>query len=240
MRFDADGSLDTTFSDDGIVQHNYGNVDDEGEDIELTPDGSILVAGMTVTVEYDYSALLMKFTPDGEVDGSFGDAGAVVEDLDDFDYASNLTLQDDGRIVMAGSSGDGPPNGFDLVVWKYMADGTPDISFGNNGFAQHVIPGYYTMIYAMEMQADGKVLIGGQARTTVNDNFFFIARLENDITSGDYARCVRTKRGLGGSQPRHGRLPGDLAVHGAYPGRYADRSARGGRSAGMFLPRPPV
>ena len=89
---------------------------------------------------------------------------------------------------MAGTSGDGPPNGFDLIVWKYLPDGTPDNTFGNSGSIQHVIPDHYTMIYAMEVQADGKILIGGQARTVVNDNYFFTARLENDLTNaiGDF------------------------------------------------------
>ena len=181
VRFNADGTLDESFSDDGIVKHNYGNVDDEADDLALTPDGSILVSGMTVTATYNYSALLMKFSPVGEVDASFGNAGAVVEDLDDYDYGWDVVLQADGRIIMAGTSGDGPPNGFDLAVWKYMPDGTPDNTFGNSGTVQHVIPDHYTMIYAMAVQADGKILIGGQARTTVNENYFFTARLENDL-----------------------------------------------------------
>ena len=185
VRFNADGTLDDSFSADGIVKHNHGNVDDAAYDLELTSDGSILVAGKTVTVTYNYSALLMKFTPAGEVDASFGDAGAVEEDLDDFDYAWEIALQAGGRIIMAGTSGDGPPNGFDLIVWKYMADGTPDMTFGNSGSIQHVIPNYSTMIYAMELQADGKILIGGQARVvSANNNSFFTARLENDLTSG--------------------------------------------------------
>ncbi len=184
VRFEADGTLDDTFSGDGIVRHNYGNVDDEADDLVITPDGSILVTGFTATATYNFSTLLMKFTSDGEVDASFGDAGAVEEDLDDYDYASNIALQADGRIITAGTSGDGPPNSFDLGVWKYMPDGTRDNTFGNNGFVQHVIPDHYVMIYALELQADGKILIGGQARTVVNDIYFFTARLENDLTSG--------------------------------------------------------
>ncbi len=184
VRFNADGSLDTTFSTDGIVKHNYGNVDDTGYDLKLTPDGSILVAGKTVTITYNYSALLMKFTPDGEVDATFGTAGAVEEDLDNFDYGWGVEVQTDGRIVMAGTSGVGPPNGFDLAVWKYNADGTPDPGFGTNGLAHFAIGDYYTMIYGLDLQADGKILIGGQARTANNENYFFTARLQNDIASG--------------------------------------------------------
>lgn len=184
VRFNADGTLDQNFGDAGVVKHNYNNIDDEGEDLALAPDGSILLAGVSVTQNYNYNALLTKFTPDGQLDSTFGTNGSVIEDLDDFDFASNVTLLEDGKIIIAGSSGVGPPNGFDLAVWKYLADGTPDITFGTNGLAQHQIPDHYTMINAMEVQADGKVLIGGQARTSINQNYFFLARLENDLFSG--------------------------------------------------------
>lgn len=183
VRFETDGTLDPTFGDAGIVKYNYGNVDDEGEDLKLLPDGSILVAGVTVTQSYNYSALLAKFTPTGQIDSTFGTNGAIKEDLANFDYAANLEAMSDGTIIMSGTSGVGPPNGFDLAVWKYNADGTRDNTFGSNGVVQHAIPSYYTMIYAMDVQADGKILIGGQARTTTNQNYFFMARLENDIMS---------------------------------------------------------
>ncbi len=184
VRFDADGSLDATFGDAGILTYNYGNVDDEGNDITLTPDGSFLVAGSTATQDYNYSALLAKFTPAGALDTSFGNAGTVEEDLAMFDFASNVAVLADGRIMMAGSSGVGPPSTFDLAVWKYMPDGTPDTGFGTDGFAQHVIGVYSTMIYAMGIQADGKILIGGQARTSTNQNYFYLGRLQNELTTG--------------------------------------------------------
>lgn len=73
-----------------------GNVDDEGEDLVLMPDGSILVCGVTVTQTYNYSALLAKFTPTGDLDSTFGTAGTVKEDLGMFDFASNVSLMSHG------------------------------------------------------------------------------------------------------------------------------------------------
>ena len=193
VRFDTNGVLDPTFGDAGIVKFNYGNVDDEGEDLVLMPDGSILVCGVTVTQTYNYSALLAKFTPTGDLDSTFGTAGTVKEDLGMFDFASNVSLMSDGTIIMAGSSGVGPPNGFDMAVWKYVADGSRDITFGTDGVAQHQLDGYYAMINAMEVQADGKILIGGQARTFTNQNYFFVARLENDVVSAVVERSELTE-----------------------------------------------
>ncbi len=183
-RFNADGTLDTSFGDEGVVKYNHGNVDDEASDLKLGPDGSIVVAGMTVTQTYDYSALLAKFTPDGVLDTNFGTAGAVEENLANFDYACNLALMPDGKIVMAGTSGEGPPGSFDQAIWKYLPDGLRDASFGDNGLSHVVIPGHSTMIYGMAVQADGKVLIGGQARTPSVENHFYVARFSNDLTTG--------------------------------------------------------
>lgn len=183
-RFLEDGSLDASFGDAGTVKFNYGNVDDEAEDVQIATDGSILVAGVTVTQTYNYSALLAKFTADGDLDTGFGNGGTVEEDLDSFDYASNLALLPDGSVVMAGSSGDGPPGSFDQIVWKYHADGSPDLDFGDAGHAQPSVDGYYTMINALAVQADGKLLLGGQARTTVNENYFYVGRMLNDLSIG--------------------------------------------------------
>ena len=55
---------------------------------------------------------------------------------------------------------------------------------------QHIIPTYSTMIYGMAVQADGKILVGGQARTEVNQNYFFIARLGNNTIDGIADRTV--------------------------------------------------
>jgi hypothetical protein len=46
------------------------------------------------------------------------------------------------------------------------------------------------MIYGMAVQADGKILVGGQARTEVNQNYFFIARLGNNSIDGIADRTV--------------------------------------------------
>jgi uncharacterized delta-60 repeat protein len=182
VRFEADGSLDTSFGNGGVVKYNYSSVDDEADDLALLSDGSILVAGFTASQTYNFSALLVKFTPNGFLDDTFGNAGVVAEDLDDYDQATNVAVLSDGTIVMSGTSGEGPPGSFDLAVWKYLANGTRDPGFGTNGLVQHYISPYNTMIYGMGVQADGKILLCGQARTPENLSSFFTARLQNEVS----------------------------------------------------------
>lgn len=184
VRFNSDGSLDETFSGDGIKKYSYSNVDDSGEDLVISADGSIIIAGRTTNATYNISTLLVKFTPDGEVDESFGVEGAVSEDIGQFDYGWELEELANGDIVMAGTAGNGPPEDFDLAIWKYAANGSPLTSWGDNGLVQHMIPNYHTMIYGMALQTDGKILVGGQARTAMNQNYFFIGRLGNNPSDG--------------------------------------------------------
>ena len=181
VRFESDGTLDTSFSDDGIITYSYSNVDDEGFDLAYTADDKILVAGMTVTANYNYSALLMQFDNSGQLDASFSDDGILVEDMAIYDYASNVRVLSDGDIIMAGTTGEGPPGAFDLAIWKYNSDGTPETTFGTNGMIVHEIGDHNTMIYGMDIQADNKILVGGQARTPEVQNHFFVARIQNEL-----------------------------------------------------------
>ncbi len=180
-RFNEDGTLDTSFGDNGVVKHSHGDVDDEAFEVAIAENGNIVVAGFTATATYNFSTLVMQFTPSGEVDSTFGSDGAIVSDLANYDVADAVSILADGKIVVAGTSGEGPPNSYHMAIWKYNADGTPDNSFDSDGFVQHELENYYTMGYGLAIQNDGKILIAGQARTNGNQNHYFLSRLENDI-----------------------------------------------------------
>jgi uncharacterized delta-60 repeat protein len=182
-RFNSNGTLDTTFGTNGIVTYSYGNVDDEAYGLAIKDDGCILVGGFTTTVSYNYSMLMMQFTPSGVLDTNFGSGGVVVSDLGQFDVADDIQILDDGSIVLAGTSGFGPPNAYDMAVWKYNADGTPDTGFGVNGVAVHNVAGHKVMLHGLDIQSDGKIVVSGQARDASNLNHMFVGRLENTVNS---------------------------------------------------------
>lgn len=171
-RFNADGSLDTTFGEEGVIKYSYNNVDDEAYSLAIRPNGKILVGGFSASQNYTYNSLLMQFTESGVPDSSFGENGLVVLDNGDFDVIEDIKILPDGGIVAAGTSGEGPPNAFHLAIWKYMPDGSPDNEFGTNGFVQHEVDAYYVMLHSMAFQEDGKLILAGQARFEANNDFF--------------------------------------------------------------------
>ena len=183
-RFNEDGTLDTTFGEEGIVTYNHNNVDDRVFNMALTPEGNIVVAGYSAAANYEYTALLVQFTPDGELDLSFGIDGAVGESEEPFNEGADIQIQSDGKIVFGGTTGDGPPNAFDFSVWKYNADGTRDLDFGVDGQARHEIDDYYGMIQGIALQADDKIVGVGSARTNLNNLEFMVLRLENVMANG--------------------------------------------------------
>lgn len=184
-RFNEDGSLDQSFGDNGIIKYSYSNVDDEAYGLDITPQGNILIAGFVGSATYNYDAYVVQFKPNGQLDSTFGTNGVIIEDFGNYDVAKDVKVLDNGKIVVVGESGEGPPNAYDLAVWQYNADGSPDLSFGQNGMATHTIDDYNVMLHGLDIQSDGKVVAVGQARISAGgENDFFICRIISDASIG--------------------------------------------------------
>ncbi len=184
VRFNVDGTLDTTFGNEGIVKYSYSDVDDEVYDMVIAPDGKIILAGFSGSQDYNYNTLLMRLTSDGVLDSTFGVDGIVAEDNGSFDIAEDVTLLEDGRILIAGTSGEAPPGMSNMAAWIYQSDGSPDMSFGDNGFSTHMISGTSVIMHGMDVQVDGKIVIAGQSRPGNGANDFIVIRLLNSVVSG--------------------------------------------------------
>ena len=120
-RYTADGSLDTSFSGDGMLATDFFGMDDWGRSVTVQADGKILLAGGS---NGDFS--LARYTTDGSLDTSFSDDGTLVTDFGtDVDEGYSVTVQADGKILVAGTSGN------DFALARYNTDGTLDTTFGS-------------------------------------------------------------------------------------------------------------
>jgi uncharacterized delta-60 repeat protein len=131
LRFKPDGSLDSSFGNNGIVSRDFG-YDDICSAMVLQSDGKIVTAGTGTTYIGGFPAnlyaLLARFDTNGNPDLSFGSGGAVVQTNESAAYA--LALDGDGNIFLGGYlSGAGGGNG----VFRFTADGALDTSFGASG-----------------------------------------------------------------------------------------------------------
>jgi uncharacterized delta-60 repeat protein len=123
---------------------------------------------------------LVRYNADGTPDGSFGNGGILTTDLGDrIDRCMRVAIQRDGKIVAAGYAANfGATNRWMLV--RYATNGTLDMTFGANGKVT-AMPAHGSLgeiPYALAVQADGKILLGG-----VQSDRFVLLRFNTDGTA---------------------------------------------------------
>jgi len=117
VRYNANGSLDTTFDGDGKVQFDISGSNDRGYSLARQPNGKIVFSGYAALGLRDFA--VVRFNVDGSVDTFFGSSGVVTTDFfGNYDYPHALVVQPDGKIVLAGNASDGINSNFAIVRYK--------------------------------------------------------------------------------------------------------------------------
>jgi len=162
LRYFNNGLIDTSFGINGVVTHNNaagGNTYDEASSIIIDDSNRILVAGRSINSFGNFDMVVWRFIDDGSLDISFGGDynsdgikdGFFIHDNaaagNGNDFGTSITLDSIGRIIVAGSSkSTGNPSGYDdidMVVWRFLEDGTLDTSFGGNYDGDLINDGYF-------------------------------------------------------------------------------------------------
>src|SRR5438128_2219181 len=129
-RYNAAGSLDTSFGTGGKVTTAIGSTDDEVLALALQPDGKLVAAGFTASAGNTAFALV-RYNADGSLDASFGAGGKVATAIGGTDgEAIALVLQADGKLVAAGYSYNGTDTDFALARYlgQVCGDGIVEAS----------------------------------------------------------------------------------------------------------------
>ena len=157
-RFRADGSLDRSFADNGVLAPPTPSVG--GFAVALQPNGRILVAG-----DRDiFQVAVVRLLADGRYDRTFGDGGIAIADLGPGEQTLiALVLQPDGRIVALGHVGPhegGAPADWQGALLRFRRDGSPDPTFGVGGVARtSVADGVFAQ--GLARQEDTKLVLAG-------------------------------------------------------------------------------
>ena len=108
-RYDANGGLDGSFGNGGTVTTNFSAGRDRGAALARQSDGKLVVAGLTTSASLAFNNFaLARYLPDGSLDNSFGVEGRFAIDVGGgHSAAEGLAIQADGRIVAAGTAGNG-------------------------------------------------------------------------------------------------------------------------------------
>jgi len=120
-RYLGSGTLDTSWNGTGKVIIAIGSGDDRATAMNLQPDGRVLVAGTCFNgTNSDFCAA--RFLPNGTLDTTWNGTGNVITPIGSGDdYANAVTLQPDGKLLLAGSCLNGA--NYDFCLARY--DGGP-------------------------------------------------------------------------------------------------------------------
>jgi uncharacterized delta-60 repeat protein len=126
VELQPDGSVDTTFGHDGVLEINYN-------DVAVDRQGRILLASSRKLADSSFDATVTRLLPSGLVDSSFGIDGVATLDFGRrLDFGSAVGVQPDGRILVGGFSANAESRGRSdgaPVVARLLADGRQDPSF---------------------------------------------------------------------------------------------------------------
>lgn len=141
IRYNTNGTIDTTFGTNGIVTDNTGI---SASDVILQPDGKIIIGGVDALFE---NFQLIRYNSNGTIDASFGINGVVTGPSG---VGNSMALQIDGKIILVGTNNN---TGLFEVV-RYNPNGSIDIVFesGPDQFALDVA-----------IQDDGKIIVAGNS-----------------------------------------------------------------------------
>lgn len=124
-RYNINGTLDTSFSQNGYFTNIVENYTDSlmfGDGLEIETNGKIVATGMTANPTNHEDLALWRLNSDGSLDTSFNDVGYITHDNaaggSDWDEGLSLQIQSDGKYVIAGYSTT-LSSDYDLAIWRY-------------------------------------------------------------------------------------------------------------------------
>jgi uncharacterized delta-60 repeat protein len=150
------GTLDSAFGINGRTEGNNMHV----FSIALQKDGKILLGGRTTK-----KMAITRFTPEGDLDPTFGESGLVEIDYNPthMSWAENLFVLPNGNIIAAGSTSTDNGLLYDFMTAQVDSNGVINSSYGVNGVTVFSLPDAYILTpSAAAIQADNKVIMVGE------------------------------------------------------------------------------
>ena len=190
VRYNTDGSLDTTFGTGGIVTTTMPGADNEILALGLQGDGKLVAAGYQTALDSSWQYTLARYNTDGSLDTTFGTGGIVTASLGSYSWVWRLVIQADGKLLVAG-----PIVDTNSYIWKfglirYNTDGSLDTTFSSSAITMGQ---YDSEDWALALQGDGKILAAGYANTVCSCEFSTAAQYR--IAPSNFALARYTASG---------------------------------------------
>jgi len=160
-RHNTDGTLDSTFSNDGKVTTDLTPKLDGANSVTIDGSGRIVAAGVVGIGGSDPRFALVRYNPNGTLDTSFSGDGKVITNVSrHYDSARAVAIDPNSKIVVGGTVNWGPNPNFGVA--RYQPDGSLDTSFSGDGKMTIDLSGRSDAALDMAIQSDGKIVVSGE------------------------------------------------------------------------------
>jgi uncharacterized delta-60 repeat protein len=172
VRYFDNGSADSTFGVDGMGVVELDAIPAAAFALDAS-DRPLLASAI---IDGSYMGV-MRLTPDGVADTSFGPNGnGVVSTPDELIFPHSMTIDRDGNVIVAAVEEDGYGTPIAIAVLRYTGDGLSDSSFGADGVATPALPDFP---FVSGVAVDDAITIAGYATDETGGYQFTTARLQN-------------------------------------------------------------
>jgi len=163
-RYNADGSLDTTFGSGGRAMVDVRGTPDEARSVALVPGGKILAAGISRDPAASRTDMVaVRLSADGALDATFGNAGFFLTNFGGpgSQTAQTVVVDTAGRPLLGGFYGTTAPR--DFIAIRLTEAGAFDPTFGNGGVATSDFQGRDDFGNALLIEPGDRYLLAGSS-----------------------------------------------------------------------------
>ena len=183
LRYNSVGNIDTTFGIGGFFQGNMNPIFPLNRSyipysMAIQPDDKIIIMGTQGSEAFGNGFWIARLLPNGSADTTFNGTGYL--DLyfgTTQDRGRCIKLQSDGKIIVAGKSGN---LGHNFAMARINSNGTLDDTFGIGGKVQTTLLDTQSEVNSIAIQVDGKIILGGATDNQPYAYDFALIRYNSD------------------------------------------------------------
>ena len=169
VRYGTDGTLDSSFSSDGIATIDVSSGHDLAYAIAIQTDGMIVIGGATGVGGANTEFGLVRLTSSGVLDTGFSTDGKIEFGVGaGDDVLTGLAIASDGDIVAVGYGSNG--SNFDLAVARLTSAGVLDTAFDTDGKVLVPVGAGADYGHAVAIASDGDIVVAGAAHNGSDDD----------------------------------------------------------------------
>jgi|SRR5579864_1214238 len=209
-RYNANGSLDSTFGNSGLVTSQF-TLQDGFYGVTIQSDGKIVAVGdgsVASNGGVNTTGEVARYNPDGTLDTTFaGGSGVFLGPSTGSEYLA-VALQSNGQFVAAGVA----PN-LETLVTRFNTDGSLDTTYGSGGSTIIAVGTVYSQYNAVAIQpSDGSAVVAGftspgwPARDTLVARYTASSPSNSPSTLLEASPTTTTQPGAGSITPALGPL----------------------------------